>query len=637
MQIDHHIRMCPVIAEAGGLEPYPQPMAAFAGAPTGTVQARIFDVSVQPPVELTSGGAIALASGLAASGLTNIPNSYVLDMGNAGVTSVVDAYTREGLEVVVMFEDSGGSQSPRYVKVTCNDADHVDALYPDGAIYADASSSVTGTSFPNGSIYRPVRNLGDACSILTTRGASLLDCKGTWDGNHNAAGGGVGGCRAADIGTALSSVRAIIRTRSTAAWYPDNSGDVIDLVDCSVISVNVPFGFSLSNFTNGTFFAGAPRLVNCRVQTVYLTGNGSRYGAASCTNCKIEGAIYLSANTSPGCYSADFLGCIWSTVQTVDFTSTYNFGFVTPTFVNCTGPITIANLGAGNSLAMTGMRGVGDITLAASVSSSVASVLVTGDYNSLINNAGIGSGSITEQKSAAYSDLVGNVVNLAPDAVDATSLADDAITAAKIADGAIDAATFAAGAIDNAAIAAGAITATEAPNLDVAVSTRAAPGAAMDLVNGAVDANAIANNAINVSAFASNAIDNGVLATSAVNEIRDAILSDSTPFNGATIATISTNVTTLLSRLGVNDMAILRGALLGNYILDGGSGDASANYDGNGCMTSGRIRIFADAAATQAASAGSTNGTDSEIYRVDITATPINGQAYPSTVTGVGQ
>jgi hypothetical protein len=51
---------------------------------------------------------------------------------------------------------------------------------------------------------------------------------------------------------------------------------------------------------------------------------------------------------------------------------------------------------------------------------------------------------------------------IADNAIDAGAIAADAITAAKIADGAIDAATF----------AAGAITATVAPNLDAAVSSR---------------------------------------------------------------------------------------------------------------------------------------------------------------------
>lgn len=584
MQIDYHIRMCPVIAEAGGLEPYPQPMAAFAGAPTGTVQARIFDVSVQPPVELTSGGAIALASGLAASGLTNIPNSYVLDMGNAGVTSVVDAYTREGLEVVVMFEDSGGSQSPRYVKVTCNDADHVDALFPDGAIYAVANSGNTGTGFPNGSIYLPCQNLGDACSILSSRGAEILDCSGSWNGG----GSGSGGVLQSDIGSALSAAKATIRTRSTAAWYPHNGGDIIDLVDCKVVSVNVPYGFAIATFNNGTYFAGAPKLVNCRIQTIYFTGDGgSRYGALDAVACKIDGDVFLSGAQSPGCWAADVVGCINGGSSTLDCSS--NSGS-TVTWVGCSGAWTIANMAAGKAISMTGISGMPDITLAASTSNAIT-VTLTGAYNSLVNNTGGALSSLTERKLAA----IGDAMDLVADAVDTTSLADDAITAAKLANGAIDNATFAAGAIDNAAIAAGAITATEAPNLDAAVSTRA------------------------TQAQVATELTNYDAAT------------------GAEIAAVASNVTTLLSRLGANDMAILRGALLGNYILDGGSGDATANYDSNGCMTSGRIRIFADAAATQAASAGSANGTDSEIYRVDITATPVNGQAYPSSVTGVGQ
>lgn len=72
-------------------------------------------------------------------------------------------------------------------------------------------------------------------------------------------------------------------------------------------------------------------------------------------------------------------------------------------------------------------------------------------------------------------------------------------------------------------------------NLDTTVSSRAAPGDAMDLVAGAVDAAAIATDAIDADAIAADAIGSSELATSAVNEIRDAILSDSTPFPGANI------------------------------------------------------------------------------------------------------
>lgn len=65
-------------------------------------------------------------------------------------------------------------------------------------------------------------------------------------------------------------------------------------------------------------------------------------------------------------------------------------------------------------------------------------------------------------------------------------------------------------------------------NLDATVSSRSAPGDAMDLVANAVDSAAVATDAIDADA----------LATDAVNEIRDGILSDSTPFNGADVAAV---------------------------------------------------------------------------------------------------
>jgi len=84
--------------------------------------------------------------------------------------------------------------------------------------------------------------------------------------------------------------------------------------------------------------------------------------------------------------------------------------------------------------------------------------------------------------------------------------------------------------------------------IDASIASRAAPGDAMDLVANAVDAAAIATGAIDADAFATDAITATViaadaigsseLATSAVNEIRDSILADSTPFNGASIAAI---------------------------------------------------------------------------------------------------
>jgi len=106
--------------------------------------------------------------------------------------------------------------------------------------------------------------------------------------------------------------------------------------------------------------------------------------------------------------------------------------------------------------------------------------------------------------------------------------------------GAITAAGFAAGAIDAAAIANGAIDA----------ATFAA---------GAIDAAAIATDAIDADAIAADAIGSSELATSAVNEIRDGILADSTPFNGADIALIKTNTDDLVEATVVASLAAIAG------------------------------------------------------------------------------
>jgi len=87
---------------------------------------------------------------------------------------------------------------------------------------------------------------------------------------------------------------------------------------------------------------------------------------------------------------------------------------------------------------------------------------------------------------------------------------------------------------------------TVGTNLDAAVTSRAAPGDAMDLVADAVDSTS--------------------LATSAVNEIRDSILSDSTSFPGANIdvaissRATQTSVNTLISALIADTLTVASGS-----------------------------------------------------------------------------
>lgn len=84
--------------------------------------------------------------------------------------------------------------------------------------------------------------------------------------------------------------------------------------------------------------------------------------------------------------------------------------------------------------------------------------------------------------------------------------------------------------------------------VDVGTWLGVAPNA---LVSGAVDADisAIQASAITAASIATDAIGAAELATDAVNEIRDAILADSTAFNGASIATILADTDDIQLRL----------------------------------------------------------------------------------------
>lgn len=155
-------------------------------------------------------------------------------------------------------------------------------------------------------------------------------------------------------------------------------------------------------------------------------------------------------------------------------------------------------------------------------------VLAANVYDSLI----AGSDALQVHANEMTAGLITAAV-IATGAIDADAIAADAITAAKVADGTIDANTFAAGAITAGAIAADAIGASElaadaageiadavwdelkaghtvadsfGDYLDDEITSRAAPGAEMDLVAGAVDAAAIATDAIDADAIAASAV-----------------------------------------------------------------------------------------------------------------------------------
>ena len=206
-----------------------------------------------------------------------------------------------------------------------------------------------------------------------------------------------------------------------------------------------------------------------------------------------------------------------------------------------------------------------DVTAAGEVGldlDNTSGALGTSNYDAFFLTAGLlATDAVTAAKIAA--DAIG-ASEIANGAIDAATFAAGAIDAAAIANSAIDAATFAAGAIDASAIASFAITAAKI-GTDAITSDKIAANAigASEIADGAIDAGAIAADAITsakIADFAILAINLGTdaitadkvaadtiaaseLATSAVQEIRDSILSYSTPFLGASIAAILTDTT----------------------------------------------------------------------------------------------
>lgn len=438
MQIDDHITSCPALRSVAGLEPYPQPSVTFSATPTGTVQVRIYDFGVQPPVELTS---TALSGAeLTAPSLTGLSDNYTLDMGHANVTAVIDAEASEGLECVVMFEDSGGTGEQRFVKVTCNTAEHVALLYPDDAIKVDTAGGTTSTTFPSGSIAQPCLSMTAAGTVANARGFKHIDVSGA-----RISGSGTT-IDPSTIGTLLQGKIIFARDGEGADFEIGRASTAGDVVDTSNTGfVNVGLRCRNGGIANGGFLIRDGFLLE-----VNIASSATKTGFLSATNCTVYGPVYSVNSGSGGPYAFVVSGCTFPVGCTFDGAQLS----ASIELLDCTGPATFANC-ASKTITITGHKGMPTITLAASTSGNT--FVATGALAGVTDN-GI-SNSLSVTRLAGFADLF-------DPSVDTVTLTDGSVTSAK----------FAAGAIDNAAIAAGAITATEAPalaNLDAAVSTRA--------------------------------------------------------------------------------------------------------------------------------------------------------------------
>lgn len=696
MQVDQQIRACPAIREANGLEPYPQPSVVFSAAVSGTAQVRIYDVSVQPMVELTS-GALSGAE-LTSPTLTGLSNNYVLDMGHANVTAVVDCMTREGLECVVMFEDNGGTGEQRFVRVACNDADHVVALYPDNAIYALNTSGNTGTAFPNGSIYKPCSLLADACSLLTSRSAGILDISGgTWNGGTDVPNN-------TKCGAHLK--KKVIRSRPgfIAYWAPN-----VDMIDCEDATF-LGYDGNMAIAMYGSAAHGAPhKVIGCKVGPYNASGISGRWGDPTFIGCTIDGdfatVVIGGANNV---WSTGWQSCIFDGNPTLAFNGVGSG--TASSLIACTGAFELNTLSV-KTVNVEGVIGSPDVALQSGV--ILSTINISGAYNSITDNGS--SNTVNEKQLAHTSGLTGNIITLAAGAITATEAPnlDAAVSSRSAFNAASDSVTVGTNNDKAGYSMAGTLQSLDA--LDTAQDTQHASTradiAGLSIPTAAQNADAVWDEAYAAHTSAgtfgklmdtlrkANFLIEGTAAgtptTSAfdtsLTEVTGAhdsqivlftsgtLLGESRPIdtysntNGrlvlqealtaapsasdefvilphhvhsiseiqsglatsSALATVDANVDSLLVRLGADDVAIVKGLLLGNYVLDGGSGNASAVYDTSGVMTAGRVRIFGSSAAASGATLGAANGADSEIARVDVTASAVAGKAYPATVQGL--
>ena len=662
VQIDSHIRTCPLLNQVAGLEPYPQPLVTFASAPTGTVRARIYDTSVQPVVELTStplsGGELALSTA------TGLSHTYVLDMGHANVTSVVDCMTREGLEALVMIEDGGGSQGQKFVKITCNDLEHVEMLYPEGAIYADKGSGNTGTGFPNGSIHRKCSDLGDASQLIVSRSSKLLDLTGSFSSS--------GDITAAKIGTRLNGIT--IRNLGGGdfrIYHPEQ-------IDFNGVSFEGSptarsFGIRCMRPNTTTPFAklvGQMGFTHCGIRNVFAyNGGGHTYSVLNFRNCDIRSSSMPTVG-------------VWDNLNPFSATSLYALIFTDCDFqpggctldlrnmqadldvISSSGDFTIQNFSSGTynpnaDINLLRCRGSGDITLASSVVN--CTVNASGVYNSVINN---GTGNTINEKQLAHtSGLTGNIVNLAPNSVTPTEAPNLDVAVSSVGgggsggtdwttteknqirhrlslDGTHAVPTSTHGDIYDLTTRITASRATNLDNLDATISSRSTfdPASASVTVSGTIQT----LDALDTAQDSQHAITQADLATliARLTAARAANLDNldaasSSLATSSALSAVATDVSSLLARIGVNDLAILKGLSLGNYVLDGGPGSPSVSYDANDHAATMRLRVFDTSSNTNAATFGASSPEAGEIGTVTITSTPTAGKAYPASLKGV--
>lgn len=368
-------------------------------------------------VDLRTGATLATLT-VAGGAVTSSGNFWICDLNHA-TASAVQAYlqrTQNAHARLAWGMAAAGGGSDQIEEITSNTAEHDAALYPDGFIFVEAGgATVTAFAYGNGSIIEPAGELEYGAVCSVARGSpKKFDVAGTFGGSS---GNGVSGAAVgagAGIGTEYNG--AYVRCRTTCSIYPEIYAD-LDVQNAyfdGAITWN-SFRYLTTLNCNGTYFRGGA----IKSSTKWVIRGGTW------DSCTIEDEFEFNF------WNFDMIGCTFKGAL-VDFAA-FAGGHSSSPFpiVSCIGDFTLANVSTSVTFQIIGHK-AGTITTSGTQPSSIS---LSGSYQ-LTNSAGWTIAS--NLPAALQADFGANITNLA----------------------------------------AGSITPTEAPNLDVAVSSVAGGGAA---------------------------------------------------------------------------------------------------------------------------------------------------------------
>lgn len=340
-------------------------------------------------------------------------NTWTLNLGHANVIADWDALTAEGGHVLVELIPNAGTT--QYAEVIANDAEHVRALYPSNTAFADASATAPATTFPYGSSTLPVGTCDQLATVMAARGYARGHLVGAFGTS------GSRGPSTAGIGTAWTG--AYLYSETTATIFPLAS-------QIPVFSDAVFNRIGISCVNSGSGCGGPFTMQDATATVLSIYGTGSRSGQLTAISCEIVGGFTLQAGV--GCWTAKLVDCFAASAATIQVNS---MGSGTMALNECIGPFTWGSTGSimsGKTINVVGHKGSPTLTIANTVHSS-CNFALSGAIDSVVDNRTSPSGTTTLAKLSHLADLTGNVTTLAP----------------------------------------GAVTATEAPNLDAAITSRA--------------------------------------------------------------------------------------------------------------------------------------------------------------------